>query len=109
MCSNNCLHVQGRTLSLAQLTKIEDLIAQHPDWSRHRIAKELCQWWEWRSPGGQLKTFAARSLLLTLAQRHGLALPAIRENKRRRPWGIGPMASQPEASSRPIEATLKSL
>ena len=109
MCSNDDLRVQGRTLSPAEFSEIENLIAEHPDWSRHRIAKELCRWWEWRTPGGQFKTFAARSLLLTLAQRHGLALPAIRENQRRRPWGIRPMESHGEASACPIEASLKSL
>jgi len=90
MCSTDCLRVQGRYLSEAQFCQIKNLIGEHPDWSRHRIAKELCRSWGWCTPLGQLKTFAARSLLLTLAQRHALQLPAIREAHRSRPWGIRP-------------------
>ena len=38
---------------------------------------------------GRLKTFAARSLLLKLAQRQELRLPPVREAMRRSPWGLG--------------------
>jgi len=90
------LRVQGRRLSPAEFSDLQSLIDAHPDWSRHRVAQELCAQWRWRTPTGQPKTFAARSLLLTLAQRHGLRLPALRTAFRRRPWGLKP----PEAASK---------
>lgn len=82
------IRVQGRVLRLAELLELQQLINQHPQWSRHRVAKELCQRWDWRTALGELKTFAARSLLLKLEQRQHLRLPALRVEKRRSPWGL---------------------
>ena len=78
MISNNRIRAQGRTLSAGELVAVQNLIDEHPDWSRHRVAKELCQRWEWRTPVGKLKTFAARSLLLKLAERRQVELPPVR-------------------------------
>lgn len=83
------IRVQGRNLSALEVQGIQELINEHPRWSRHRLAKELCRQWQWVTPRGQLKTFAARSLLMTLAQRGLLRLPAVREQYRVRPWGLG--------------------
>jgi len=89
MNTETSIHVQGRRLSAAELTQLQRLVDEHPNWSRHRVAKELCRQWEWQTPLGQLKTFAARSLLLKLAQAYGLRLPPVRTAYRRRPWGLG--------------------
>jgi len=58
-------------------------VGERPDWSRKRLAKELCQLWDWRDGQGRIKDFAARSLLLTLEGRGLLTLPALRLNMRR--------------------------
>lgn len=111
MIANDFIRVQGRVLSVAEVVRIQILIDEHPEWSRHRISKELCERWGWQTPRGQLKTFAARSLLLKLAQRYDLRLPAVREAKRRHPWGLGPrqssLASLPPPV--PIQAALETL
>lgn len=111
MIANDCIRTQGRTLSTSDLSALQTLIDEHPDWSRHGVAKELCQRWDWRTPAGRLKTFAARSLLLTLAQRKGLRLPPVREAYRRSPWGLSPaqrtLASPPLPQA--LEADLESL
>lgn len=111
---NELIRAQGRNISVGDLAGLQVLIDEHPDWSRHRVAKELCQRWGWRSPLGQLKTFAARSLLLTLAQRHGLRLPRVRAAYRRSsPWGVSAsVGSAPEtlaAAARSIAGDLASL
>ncbi len=89
MIINDCIRVQGRTLSRSEVAEIQILIDEHPLWSRHRVGRELCQRWDWRTPASQLKTFAARSLLIKLELCHGLRLPAVREAYRRSPWGLG--------------------
>jgi hypothetical protein len=89
MHTDDCLRVQGRSLSLAELAEIQRLIDEHKDWSRHRVAKELCARWCWQTALGQPKTFAARSLLLKLEQAGQLRLPPVRVEKRRAPWGLG--------------------
>ena len=106
------LRVQGRCLSGSELVEIQCLIDTHPEWSRHQVGVALCEQWNWRTPGGRLKSFAARSLLLKLAERHGLRLPAVRMEMRRRPWGLLPAeAAPPEGvpSPPPLVASLASL
>jgi hypothetical protein len=60
-------------------------IEQRPQWSRKRLAKGLCEQWDWRDGRGRLKDFAARSLLLKLAATKQIELPPLQENKRRAP------------------------
>ena len=70
--------IQGRRMSSADLAQVRGLLAQHPDWSRYRLSRELARLWEWRSAAGQLKDMAARNLLLKLEQRGWIRLPACR-------------------------------
>jgi len=104
------IRVQGRSLSAAEVIELQQLIDEHPDWSRHRVANEMCQRWDWQTPAGQLKTFAALSLLLKLEQRHHLRLPPVRAVLRRSPWGLRPpekLASLPLPP--PLTTSLESL
>jgi hypothetical protein len=102
MNDNQRIRVQGRSLEQAELAEVQRLVDEHPGWSRHRVAKELCWRWEWQTPLGQLKTFAARSLLLTLEQDYQLRLPPVRTALRRCPWGLG--GSEPnELPAKPPE------
>ena len=102
------LRVQGRWLSPADLQQLQSLIDEHPEWTRHRVACHLCRQWEWRTPTGQLKTFAARSLLLTLAERYGLRLPTVRAKFRPpHPWGIRPDKSRLLEPSPPLALTAR--
>lgn len=111
MPSNSLIRVQGRSLLAHELKELQELVDAHPEWSRHRVAMELCELWDWRTALGRLKTFAARSLLLTLAQNHGLRLPPVREAMRRSPWGLGLPAQHESAPLpiAPIETSLTSL
>jgi hypothetical protein len=72
------LILQGRALGGEELEQIRGLIAGHRQASRYRLSRLLCEAWGWRSPTGQLKDMAARSLLLKLAQRGWVELPACR-------------------------------
>ncbi len=77
---------QGRTVSAEDMGWLRSVLVTHPDWSRKRLAQELCQRWQWRTPQGRLKDFAARSLLLKLQARRLLSLPPLREQYRTRRW-----------------------
>lgn len=74
---------QGRRLTQEQLGWLKSWVADHPDWSRKRLAKELCMLWDWRDGQGRIKDFAARSLLLKLEARGCVSLPALRTTMRR--------------------------
>lgn len=53
-------------------------MAAHPQWSRKKIARELCAVWDWRDAAGRVKDFAARSFLLKLEGLGQIQLPALR-------------------------------
>jgi Druantia protein DruA len=72
---------QGRRLSGDQLNWLGDWIADHPQWSRRRLCRELCQEWDWRNSRGEIKDFAARSLLEKLEARAGVVLPPLQTQK----------------------------
>ena len=111
MITNDCIRVQGRCLSRSELAELQVLIDEHPHWSRHGVAKDLCARWGWRTLAGRLKTFAARSLLLKLAQRQALRLPPVRQAMRRSPWGLGRPELRPASAPLPplLETSLGSL
>lgn len=109
MTTNGLIRAQGRVLSPGELAELQALIDEHPEWSRHRIARELCQAWEWCTCAGQAKTFAARTLLLTLEERHQLRLPPVREQYRQQPWGIRMESSSIPRPTTQIEGSLEVL
>jgi hypothetical protein len=80
--------MQGRWLGAGEILALRQWIEQRPAWSRKRLAKGLCEQWDWRDGRGRLKDFAARSLLLKLAATSQIQLPALQENKRRAPRAV---------------------
>lgn len=105
---NEAITCQGRRIPQSDLCWLRHLVVQHSDWSRHKITQHICRHWGWQTHTGQLKTFAARSMIDKLEQRGLLHLPPIRVTFRRNirpPFRKGFIA--PEAT--PIEASLKNL
>lgn len=79
--------IQGRRISATEMAWLRGWIEGHPQWSRKRLARELCQRWQWVDGQGRLKDFAARSLLLKLEARGVVKLPPLRLYNRRPPRG----------------------
>lgn len=84
--------LQGRRIDAAQMAWLSGWIQEHWQWSRKRLARELCHQWQWVDGRGRIKDFAARSLLLKLEARGLVKLPALRlyNRRTRRPpprWG----------------------
>jgi len=73
------LRLQGREIGREDLRLINQLIGEHPQWSRRRLSQELCVHWQWRNPTGQPKDMAARTLLLKLERLGHVQLPARRQ------------------------------
>jgi hypothetical protein len=74
---------QGRVVQSTDILWLQSWIDDNPSWSRFRIAGELCKLWDWSTPTGQLKDFAARSFLLKLMTRGLITLPPVRTEKQR--------------------------
>ena len=81
--------IQGRFIGEAEIAQVRLLLSEHSDWSRWRLSVHLARLWDWRSPSGQLKDMAARTLLLKLESRGWIVLP---ERRRASP---NPMSRKP--------------
>lgn len=75
------VRVQGRLLSAEDLDFIRSLLKQRVVVHRSGLSRHLCEVWNWRSPSGQLKDIAARSMLRKLERRGLLVLPPRRTRK----------------------------
>lgn len=67
-----------RVLSEADVDFIRQLIAQHPELSRRRLARKLCEAWQWVQPNGRVRDMVCRGLMLTLHRRGRIELPPVR-------------------------------
>ena len=67
--------IQGRSIADGDLELIRCLLAEHRQWNRTRLSRELCERWEWRNDKGRLKDMACRTLLLKLERRGLIRLP----------------------------------
>ncbi|MDA0321847.1 MAG: DUF4338 domain-containing protein [Verrucomicrobia bacterium] len=67
--------IQGRAIGAAEVDRVRRLLAEHPDWNRTRLSRELCAAWNWHNDRGQPKDMACRTLLLKLERRGQIVLP----------------------------------
>jgi hypothetical protein len=108
---SNSFTCQGRFVDEKTLVWLRSWIDSHSTWSRFRLAKELCKLWNWSTPTGQLKDFAARTFLRKLFERGLITLPPIRTFNQRKNGFATPIKSEatliPQASS--IESSLSGL
>lgn len=88
--------IQGREVSEGDVGWLSGWIGEHADWSRRRLAGELCVIWDWRDGNGRLKDLAARSFLLKIEQRGWITLPPLREAYRKPRAAIGLPACVPQ-------------
>jgi hypothetical protein len=70
--------MQGRELRAEDIGMIRFLLAEHGDWCRTRISKELSRLWDRRNEQGRIKDVAARTLLLKLERAGIVQLPKLR-------------------------------
>ena len=100
---------QGRSVTATELDWLQSATTTHPGWSRKRLARELCQRWQWRTAQGRLKDFAARSLLLKLEARGRLVLPPLRRQHQTRSWDPGRPSLETLPEPTGLEAPLSRL
>ena len=101
--------MQGRDFGPAQLHEIQSLLRDYPHWSRYQLSRQLALRWNWRSPRGQLKDMAARTLLLKLSQRGWIELPERRRASPTRSGRRPPPSSATALEESPVQGTLAEL
>lgn len=60
------------------LQRINRWVDRHPRGTRRQLAREVCQWEDWRAANGQLKEMGCRRALLELQRRQYIRLPPAR-------------------------------
>lgn len=100
--------LQGRPFGPTELAQVQALLDQGRDWSRYRLSRELARLWDWRTPQGQLKDMAARTLLLKLEKQGWVELP-VRRMKSPTRSGRTPLELGPPLDPKPIAGTLEPL
>lgn len=102
------LVVQGRSVSAEDLDRLRVMLRAHPEWSRRRVSTMLCAEWDWRTPTGQLKDMAMRSLLLKL-ERQGLVTLPIRRRAASNRMAGRPITLPRAWDQTPLVTTLEAL
>jgi len=99
--------IQGRVVTPEILVAVRDLITEQPEWSRRRLALELCRQWQWHNAAGQIKDMAARSFLDKLEARGWIQLPP---RQRRHGPGFAPrLAALPSSPAAEVKESLAQL
>jgi hypothetical protein len=100
---------RGQTITREQIAFLKQFIASHPESSRWRLSRELCEELGWKQANGALRDVVCRGLLLMLERAGEIELPPVR-------WRIrGQSASErkkPEpylVDRTPVESTLAEL
>jgi len=73
---------RGQTISPEQVVFLKQFIADHPDSSRWKLSRQLCQALGWKQPNGALRDVVCRGLLLMLERAGQIQLPAVRRHIR---------------------------
>jgi len=100
---------RGRGISTEQIGFIRNLIAQHPQASRWRLSKVLCEAWDWRHANGSLRDVYARGFMLYLHRGGHIALPKRKKAPRKHPGRRRRPATDTLLDRRPLRGTLRQL
>src|SRR5664279_3376266 len=98
--------LQGRLFGPEQLAQVEALLSRNGGWSRYRLSRELALLWDWRTPQGQLKDMAARTLLLKMQEQGWIELPPPRMKSPTRS-GRPPVPGGPALEESPVVCALE--
>ncbi|MEP7365728.1 MAG: Druantia anti-phage system protein DruA [Acidobacteriota bacterium] len=75
---------RGRSVTMEEIAFIRQLITDHPQLSRWKLSRRLCEAWQWRQANGALRDMVCRGLLLMLHRAGEIQLPPVRRVVRNR-------------------------
>jgi len=75
---------RGRSVSSEEMAWIRRLIVDHPEVSRWKLSRLVCQAWQWKQANGALRDMVCRGLLLALDRAGEIQLPPARRRVRNR-------------------------
>jgi hypothetical protein len=100
---------RGQEISVEQIAFLREFIRTHPDSSRWKLSRQLCEALDWKQANGVLRDVVCRGLLLMLERAGEIELPPVRRLIRgqRRTGRPRPEAVLMDTS--PLATTLKEL
>ena len=99
---------RGRSVTSEEITFIRQLITDHPQLSRWKLSRQLCEAWQWKQANGALRDMVCRGLLLMLDRAGEIQLPPVKRvvrnrlAQRERPEPVIP-------NNRPVRGSLSDL
>src|SRR5205085_8818720 len=69
---------RNRDITSKEIAFIRQLIADHPELSRWKLSRALCEAWQWKQANGALRDMVCRSLLLVLDRAGHIELPPVK-------------------------------
>ena len=99
---------RGRSVTSEEINFIRQLITDHPQLSRWKLSRQLCEAWQWKQANGALRDMVCRGLLLMLERAGEIQLPPVKRvvrnrlAQRERPEPVIP-------DTRPVRGSLRDL
>jgi len=75
---------RSREITGEEILFIRQLIRDHPELSRWKLSRELCEAWQWKQANGALRDMVCRGLLLMLHRAGEIELPPVKRVVRNR-------------------------
>jgi len=75
---------RGQSIDSQQVDFLREFIAAHPDSSRWKLSRQLCEVLGWKQANGALRDVVCRGLLLMLERQGVIELPPVRWHVRAR-------------------------
>src|SRR2546421_7066492 len=73
---------RSREITGEEILFIRKLIGDHPELSRWKLSRELCEAWQWKQANGALRDMVCRGLLLMLHRAGEIELPPVKRTVR---------------------------
>src|SRR5579883_3071347 len=70
---------RSREITGEEIAFIRQRIAEHPELSRWKLSRQLCEAWQWKQANGALCDMVCRGLLLMLHRAGEIELPPVRQ------------------------------
>jgi hypothetical protein len=75
---------RSREITGEEILFIRKLIQDHPELSRWKLSRQLCEAWQWKQANGALRDMVCRGLLLMLHRAGEIELPPVKRTVRNR-------------------------
>jgi hypothetical protein len=75
---------RGQRFGGDEIVFIRQFIRDHPEMSRWKLSRLLCETWQWKQANGTLRDMVCRGLLLALDRAGEIQLPPVRRRVRNR-------------------------